>query len=362
MGEHRGHDTAATVRLRADDERRLVRDIIGALGGTDEAATLQADLLTEGDLRGHASHGLQRLPNLVERVRRNLVNLRTTGSHDWFTEVALAVDGQHGLGPPVAMRAMDAIIGRAAEHGVAVCGISRANHLAMLAPYVEHAANEGLIGIATTTSEPLVHPWGGRTAVLGTNPLAIAVPTAQEPCVLDMSTGATSAGRIISAEELGELLPDGLAIDETGTPTTDPVAARRGAISPFGGPKGYGLAVALEMLVGALTISAMGTAVRGTLDADHPVNKGDVFLAIAPGVWNPAGGEHALWGFAEQLRTAPRAPHFEGIEVPGDRARARRERHLRDGVLIARTTWDEVTVIARGLGVAPPTVTEGYGT
>lgn len=335
-----------------DAGRRLIAEVLVALGATDATAAAQAEVLVEGDLRGHPSHGLQRLPMLVERIRADLVDPASSGEHSWRSRSVLAVDGGRGLGPPVALTALEAIVARAGEEGIALAAISNANHLGMLAPYVERAAQAGVAALATTTSEPLVHPWGGRDAGVGTNPLALAIPTDRDPVVLDMATGAISRGKVIDHANRDEPLPPGTVVDAAGEPTTDPHAAMDGAIAPFGGPKGYALAVGLEFLVGALTVSALGHDVTGTLDANTVCNKGDLLICFSPQVVTGTDRTAVLGGLVDELRaTRPLDPR-QPVTVPGDRSREARSARLAAGrVPVSARVWSQVTSIAAALDV-----------
>lgn len=338
--------TAGPLRVSAEAHLEVTRRVLEGLGAPPAAANAQARLLLEGDLRGHASHGLRRLEVLVGRINSGALRPAAEPVLTWRTRAALAVDGGHGLGPPAAMRAAEELLGRVGETGVAVAAIRNANHLGMLAPYVELIAAGGAIGIAMTTSEALVHPWGGRHAMVGTNPLAVAVPTGAEPVVLDMATGQISMGKVLDHATRGLPLPDGAAVDADGNPTTDAEAATRGAISPFGGAKGYALAVVLETTVATLTGTALGRDVRGTLDQDEVCNKGDVLIAVAPPAF---GADHAsaLRQYLTELRAADPAPGHDAVLVPGDRARATRERHLADGIPMAEATWQRAEQLVR---------------
>jgi LDH2 family malate/lactate/ureidoglycolate dehydrogenase len=209
----------------------------------------------------------------------------------------------------------------------------------MLSWYVERVARQGQVAIATCTSEALVHPWGGRTAMLGTNPLAIGVPAHPRPAILDMSTGQVSMGKIIALANRGDALPSGWALDETGEPTTDPSAATRGSIAPFGGAKGYALGLLLEVLVATVTSTTTGRDVHGTLDATELATKGDVFIVIDQ--QDPAGTQSISDYLTSVRQTPPRSEH-EPVHVPGDRTAARRSTSLRDGVEIPEKTLTEL--------------------
>jgi len=332
------------------EHRALSVCVLTVLGTPESAAGEQADMLLEGDLRGHPSHGLRRLDMLVQRIRAGVVRPAAEPTLDWATQAVLRVGGGHGLGPPTAHRAVEALLTRVRETGVAVAAIRDSNHLGMLAPYVERMAADGIIGIATTTSEALVHPWGGRRAMVGTNPIALAIPTPSEPLVLDMATGQISMGKVLSHAARRVPLPAGAAVDEHGDPTTDAAAAAKGAISPFGGPKGYALAVTLELLVASLTGSALGRHVHGTLDPADVCNKGDVIIALAPEVFG-AGASAAVQEYLDDLRAEPPAPGHLSVAVPGDRARSTRRRHLATGVPVAKVTWQRATSLADELRV-----------
>jgi L-2-hydroxycarboxylate dehydrogenase (NAD+) len=328
------------VRIDAEEETALIIDVLRRLGAGAAEAAAQARVLVEGDLRGHPSHGIQRLPVIAERIRRGLIRPGANYRSRWAAEAMLTVDGRFGFGPHVALQAGERIARRARRTGVAAAAIRNASHLGMLAPYVERLAADGLVALALTTSEALVHPWGGRVALVGTNPLALAIPTDGEPFVLDMATGAISRGEVIARGLRKQQLPAGVALDANGYPTVDPNAAA--AISPFGGAKGFALGLAIELLVGALTETELGERVRGTLDVTDQVTKGDllaVFDPVAVGV-APFGGR--LGHYLQALRESPPAPGAERVAIPGDRARAERRRRLNEGVLLPAALWREL--------------------
>lgn len=328
--------------IPASELRRLALDLCLGAGVPDAHAELQVDLLLEADMRGRPSHGLMRLPRVLERIRNGVADPTTTGTHRW-QGARLDVDGEHGLGPVVAMAALGRLMDKVKTEGIAAASIRNNNHLGMLAWYGERAALDGAILLAMTTSEALVHPWGGRRAMLGTNPIAIGVPTASGPFVLDMATSLVAMGAVHDRASRGIALPSGWALDGAGNPTTDAEAAKHGSLAPFGEAKGYALGLSIELLVAALAGSAIGREVKGTLDSVSPCNKGDVFVVILPSA--EPGLAQRLAGFLEEIR---QSGGDRAVLVPGDRAVAARQAAIVGGVPIATTLWDQLRFMSGG--------------
>jgi LDH2 family malate/lactate/ureidoglycolate dehydrogenase len=341
-----------TVRVSVAEEMRLATAVLGALGVPEADAWLQAHWLVEGDRRGYGSHGIQRLVLLAKRITRGVADPSAQPTFEWRGDSLLDVDGNRGLGPVVAIRALEEAYPRSRVSGVVLVAISNANHLGMLAPYLEWLTERSLIGIALTTSEALVHPWGGRRAMVGTNPLAIGVPTHPRPLVVDLATGTVSMGKILRHCELGLPLERGWAVDAAGQPTLDPAAALDGAISPFGGAKGFALGLAFEVFVGALTRSALGRDVVGTLDADAICNKGDVFICIDPATLGDSAARlAAVSDYLALLRSEPPQEGAAGVRLPGDRAAKAREASALSGVELPARVWQETLDLASDLHI-----------
>jgi LDH2 family malate/lactate/ureidoglycolate dehydrogenase len=185
--------------------------------------------------------------------------------------------------------------------------------------------------------------------MIGTNPLAIGIPATPGPFVLDMATSEVSMGRILAHVHRAEPIPLGWALDENGDPTTDPLAAANGAISPFGAAKGYALGLAIELLVAVLTQSALGTSVVGTLDTDQPCNKGDVFVCIDPAVLGLDDVSTTVSLFLDEIRGEPAQRQERPVRVPGDQSRDRRAQALVDGLSIPEAVWREIQAIRQDL-------------
>jgi LDH2 family malate/lactate/ureidoglycolate dehydrogenase len=334
-----------------EEARRLSLHILEGAGVPSKHAVIQADLLLEAELRGRASHGLLRLPRVVERIRNGVTNPATRGVHEWRGDALLVVDGEMGLGPVIAFEALDRISGKARTTGVAVAAIRNNNHLGMLAWYAERVAGNGQVLVAFTTSEALVHPWGGRRAMLGTNPIAIGVPSHPHPLVVDVSTGVVSMGQIHDHAHRGQPIPAQWALDRDGNPTTDPVAAKNGAIAPFGKAKGYALGLGFEVLVSCLAGTAFGTAVVGTLDSDRVCNKGDLFIVIDARLRGDMIAQ--ITTYLDDLRACPPTENVAAVLIPGDRAHRVRQDRLANGIPVADDVWTRLNALEAEFGSHP---------
>lgn len=326
--------------VSAEEARALATEILRENGATERHAEIQADLLIEAELRGYASHGLLRLNRIIERIRNGVADPRTIGDRVWVTPGMLRVDGKMGLGPVVAVHALDEISKRSHEIGIAAAAIHNNNHLGMLAWYAERIAQSGQIALCFSTSEALVHPWGGRTAMIGTNPIAIGIPAQPFPFVLDMATSLVAMGKIHDHANRREPIPSHWAVDQHGNPTTDAEAAKTGAIAPFGEAKGYALGLAFELLVSVLAESALGASVKGTLDSSDICNKGDVFIILSPGTG--AGYSTYLSAYLDAVRACGPMAGFDGVSIPGDRSRTCRQQRLDTGLPIPDEVWGQL--------------------
>lgn len=324
--------------------KELAEGILTANGVPADHARTQAGLFIEAEMRAIPSHGLLRLRRVIERIHAGLTVPGTTGKQVWTARNFLAVDGERGLGPVVAMAALDSIVPRAQQDGIAVAAIRNTNHLGALAYYAEYVANLGLTCISLTISEALVHPYGGRKAMIGTNPIAIGVPSSPHPMVLDMATGLVSMGKIHDHANRGAPIPLGWALDENGDPTTDASAAKKGAIAPFGGPKGYALGIAFEVLVASLAASAIGTDVKGTLDSVNVSNKGDLFIVIAPP--HAEAAKALVTDYLDSVRAAAPADPEHPVLAPGDRAHKVAAQSEKRGVYLDDGLWDDLQKLA----------------
>src|SRR2546422_5563950 len=240
------------VTVTHKQQMDLIVSVLKGLGAREEDAFIQADVWSEADLRGIHSHGVQRLPVMVTRIQKGLLKVNVNPERAWSTDSVLNVDGKDGFGTAICETALRDMTPAVRKHGVGVLTVRNAAHIGMVGYYAERRALEGFVCLAFTTTEVLVHPFGGAEALVGTNPIAIGIPSSPRPFLLDMATSVSAMGRIIALKHRGEKIPEGWAVDKNGTPTTDPDEALHGSLSPAGGPKGYGLGIAIGMLAGLL--------------------------------------------------------------------------------------------------------------
>jgi len=246
-------------------------------------------------------------------------------------------DGGNQNGMLGMYHATRAVIERAKPHGLALVAVSNIWMSGRSAYYVEMAARAGLIGIHTVAAPPMVAPLGGARPVLGTNPIAFGFPLDGDPLVIDLGTSAFMGTELQFRQRLGIPLPEGVALDAHGRPTTDAGAARGGAILPFGGHKGYVLALAMH---------ALGVLGGGMADRE---GGGYLFIAFRPDLFVPLDDyRHALAAEIAAIKATPRQQGVDEIRIPGERAYRERARLTREGIEIDRRIQDALTKLAEG--------------
>jgi LDH2 family malate/lactate/ureidoglycolate dehydrogenase len=279
-----------------------------------------AGCLIKAELRGVDSHGLVRLPVYARRVQKGVVNARPDIRVVPSGSAAALVDGDNGLGPVVASRAMDAAVDLARSHGTGFVGVRRSNHFGPAAYYVERAVGEGLIGVAISNAPPHMAPFGGRTRFLGTNPVAIGIPAGEEaPLIFDASTSVVARGKIIMAAHAGTPIPEGWAIDPEGYPTTDPDRALAGAVLPFGGPKGSAISFIIDIFCGVMTGSSFALHLNTLENLAAEQNVGHVLAAVRTDLFvTDSQFRERMDAILRMLRGAPPAPGAQRVLAPGE--------------------------------------------
>jgi LDH2 family malate/lactate/ureidoglycolate dehydrogenase len=321
------------VKLSVADARALGEGALRGIGYSEEGARIIADHCIDAALCGYEYSGLAKILNIPDspnfkQPRRPLTVLRET-------DVSIAFDGGNENGMLALYYAAKATIEKAQAHGIALVTVTDSWMSGRSAYFVEMIAKAGLVAIHTASSPPMVAPPGGAASVLGTNPVAIAVPSSRGPVVLDMGTSAFMMTEVMLRERLGELLPEGVAIARDGAPTRDPAEARRGALLPFGGYTGFGL---------ALMVQALG-ALAGAATEENSAF-GYLFIAFKPDLLGPAElAERRVAELIERVKAVPRQEGVDEIRIPSERAFRSRERLLREGLEIDQLVYDQLVAL-----------------
>ncbi len=305
------------ARASSDRLLELARTAIERAGARPGMAAAAARHLVRAEGQGLASHGMSRVPFYCSMLANGRADGRAEPAVVKEANAACLVDNRDGLPYEACEMAIAEAGRRAAVHGVAIAGIVNSGHVGVLGIHLEALAGRGLVGFAFTNSPAAIPPWGGKTALFGTNPVAAAFPRrGAPPLVIDLALTTVVRGRIMLAAQKGERIPEGWALDRHGRPTTDPKEAiEHGSLFPMGGAKGAMLALAFELVCSALTGAAFGREADSFFaERGNRPRTGQVFIAVDPGAL--AGRERYL-DRVESIVAAMLAD--EGVRLPGAR-------------------------------------------
>ena len=333
-----------------------VKAIVVAAGSHDDEAAMVADNLVEANLRGHDSHGVGMVPRYVDAVLEGglAVNAHVAIRQD--SGALLTLDGRRGYGQVIGREAMALGIARAREHGVCVVGLAHSHHLGRIGHWAEQCIAGGLVSIhfVNVLSRPIVAPFGGRDARLGTNPFCVGIPRpGGDPIVLDFATSKIAQGKTRVAHNKGVPVEPGILIDNHGEPTTDPryaVIEPVGALLPFGEHKGAGLALICELLGGAL---AGGDTGRNVTDGRRRVLNSMFSILVDPERLGTAANlAREMEGFVAYATASPPQPGVGRVRTPGEPERETRAKRMKEGIAIDAVTWGEILAAGEKVGVA----------
>lgn len=325
---------AGRVHLSVDEARSLGERAMRGLGYDGEDARILTDHVIDAALCGYEYSGLAKLLNVPEH--RRFKNPRRPIELLRETEVSALYDGGNNNGMIALHHVARATIDKTKAHGIAVVGVTNTWMSGRNAYFVEMIAREGHVAIHTASSGGAVAPLGGIKPILGTNPIAFAIPTEDGPLVFDMGTSAFMATELQLRVRRKEALPEGVAIDRDGRPTTDPAEAQAGALLPFAGHKGFGLG----LMVQALGVLGGAGMVEGARD-------GYLFIAFRPDLLIPPEQcKREVSALIARVKAVPRAPGVAEIRIPGESSARNRERLSREGLDLDELVYDELRRLA----------------
>lgn len=361
MTEQQPQAAEPTVVLSAADLGAFVTALLTRRGVPEPDAALLADTLVTAELWGHASHGVLRLPWYAARLDSGAMAAVTLVEPVTDNGAVVVLDGRDGIGQVVAQRAVKLGVERARQHGIAGIAVRNSGHFGTAAYFTRAAAEAGCVAMLVTNASPAMAPWGGRRKSIGTNPWSIAAPAGRHGVVvMDLANTAVARGKVYLAAERGEPIPEGWAAAADGTPTTDPAAAIAGLIQPMAGAKGYVISFMMDVLAGVLTGSAFGDSVVGPYDPQRRSGAGHLLIVIDPAATgDPAEFASRMEQLVDETRSDELAAWSDAILVPGELEDRNRAANERDGIRLARATWDALLTLAAESGVErPPTTTD----
>jgi len=347
--------TTKPATYEARDIETFLASAFTALGVPQEDALTVSGLMVEADLLGYDTHGSFRLRQYVNRLRDGGNNPAPNVRIAKEMGATAIVDGDNGLGHLAMKRAAEVAIEKAAEQGVGWVGVRKGNHAGPASLYVNMIARADMIGIVGAVgSANHVAPFGGLELLLGTNPLAIAIPAGTAPAfVLDMATTTAAAGKIKVLAQRGEPMPEGWMVDREGNPLTDPARQGEGLLLPIGGAKGYGLAMAIGLLAGTLNGAAFGRdVVNFTKETATPTNTGQFIAAISIAAFGDVEVFKASADriFAE-MRNSDALPGHGPIRIPGQERGNTRAERTANGIPLHANLVQVLTDIAGELSI-----------
>lgn len=378
MAKHRGgQDTAAAGKVpalgteanQADPAGQLyvLRTPAGPLadfctaamtaaGLSDRDAKLTADVLIRTDMRGIYTHGTVSLRRYVQMMRDGGIDAGATPRISAEGPAWARIDAGQAVGMVASHYGMTVAMDKAAKCGIGTAAVRRSNHFGAASAYTLMALERNMIGIAMSNTDVVMNIPGGRGAAIGNNPLSYAVPTrSQPPIVLDIAMSTVAGGKVASYQDRGEPLPEGWLTDGDGLPTRDPgVFTFTGALTPFSGHKGYGLALLVESLAGVLAgagvttdITSWGKVTDATCDEGHSFMAIDVGAMMPPDTFYDRADE-----LVRRMREAPKAARVDRTYVPGEMEYDSEAVSRREGVPLTRMAAENLAGLAEDTGLA----------
>lgn len=337
------------LTMKAPQLRETTRRIFEAAGTPSDLAGQMAEILVESNLAGHDSHGVIRIPAYVKAIKEG--NIIPDARPEVVEEKggSALVDGNYGFGHIAAAFATDVAVRKAKANQAAVVSVVRCNHIGRLGEWGSRAARQGVIALVTVGGSGgpgIAAPFGGAARALSTNPISVGVPAGDEEAMLvDFATTGVAEGKVQVARAKGAQLPPGVLLDREGKPSTNPEDLYNGGmLLPFGGHKGFGLAMVVELLGAALT--------PGQNYNRDGHSGGAVILAVDAATFRPLNEfEAAADATLRRVKAIPPAPGVSEVLLPGEPEQRSKAERLKNGIPIAEATWNAIVEAARGLGL-----------
>lgn len=334
--------------------KKFVKDVMVTTGLCEESSETFADSLVFADMRGVGSHGVTRLGVYYRRITNGQVDPKAVYEIVSERPAMMLIDGHNGMGAPLGMFAMKKCMEKAKNSGSCFAAVRGGNHFGCAGYYTIAAAREGMIGFAIADANSIVAPTGSRQPMLGTNPYSIAIPAyGKDPFVLDMATSVVANGKIKLALKEGRFIPEGWGMDAEGHVTTDPSKVK--FLMPFGGYKGYGISMAIDLLAGVLS-GASNSRTMGSFwnTEDGRVQNTGFFMGCfdPAAVTDPERFLKDVANYIDEMKSAETAEGVDEVLVAGEPEQRKYEKALKEGVKLSDVVAGELAAVGMQAGVA----------
>ncbi|KAF1993721.1 malate/L-lactate dehydrogenase-like protein [Amniculicola lignicola CBS 123094] len=339
--------------IAASDAILFVEAVLVGNGVPQDNATIVAKCLVEADLRGVDTHGINRIPSYMARVRQGVLDPRASPTLHQVTPAVAQVDGHNGFGFLAAHVGMAAAIKMAQEMGIGMVSVKHSNHFGMSAWVVQQALDAGMMSLVFTNSSPALPVWGGKSKLMGVSPIACGAPAGNgRPFIVDMAPSVAARGKIYKALRRGEKIPKDWALDKDGKQTDDPARALDGVMLPMGGPKGSALAVMMDVFSGVLSGSAFAGHVTNPYDPSKPADVGHFLVAIKPDLFMSIEEFKERMDYLyDRIRGSDRMAGIDRIYFPGELEQLMKEQRLNSGIPLVGAEVDALNNEAHRVGV-----------
>jgi len=334
------------------------RDVFRQAGLSQADAATATEALLAADSWGIHTHGLKNLGGYVKRLNAEGINPLGQARIAAEGPAWAQVDGDASLGMIGSTFAMQQAIRKAEASGIGFAGLRNSCHFGAAGCYAMLAADRGMIGIAMCNDTPTVTVPGARGPVLGSNPIAYAVPAGDRSVLLDIATSTVAGGKVFSAAALGDSVPKGWIVDEQGRSTSDPSTfPAKATLTPMAAHKGYGLALLIEILSGVLTGAALAGGILSYAydDPSKPTNHGAAFVAIKiEAMMDRDEFESRMQSLIDEIKNAPKATGVQQILIPGEREQKYKAKALKNGVNLPDDVWAKLVEVSASTGIDLP--------
>jgi len=331
IGRRRGVFMGETIILSVKKARSLIFDALTGAGTSKKNATYFTEAILDTELSGLEGHGFYWLQYYCLHLRSGKIDGRAKPKLRTLSPTALMVDANRGFAHPAIEKGFRKLIPAAKKHGIAALGVSHSYNAATLGFHTGYLAREGLLAFGFTNSIAAIAPFGGKTPIIGTNPMSFAVPgkAGKIRFLIDQSSSHIAWTAVKRAAEEGHEIPLGWALDPDGKPTTDPILGLAGSMAPSGGQKGFGQGLIVEVMCAALTGSSLGTAMGSfTAADDQPIDNAQFFIAISPEKFSGRPFHAIVDGLVDNILSQ------EGTRLPNARREANQRRLKKSGLPI----------------------------